>query len=361
METPARSALHCGFVPRSRAPPHRPQLVLNRWPIRTGCATVAGVDTDLAVERLFSEQHQLATRKQLHGLGVTQEALRWRLGRTWTVVLSRVVARTPERLSPRQRLVAAQLEVGPLGVITGVHACLAHGLANVPGNRRVQILVPMNLRARRVGWVDVQRTRRPDPRATRDGLLTLADLPRAVMDPARAARTKYEASAVVIEAVQRRRCTIDQLSRELEAGPRKGSAFARRALTDAADGAWSVPEAMLLHGCGPSRVLPPPCANPALTIHGIALVSPDLWFDDVALAVMVHSRTHHERGSDWERTVQRDGQLTEHGVMVLAFTPRAIATDLERVVATIERTYVMLSRAPRPRPDVLMTPRGFTG
>jgi hypothetical protein len=239
------------------------------------------MDTDLAVERLFSEQHRLATRDQLYGLGVTQEALRWRLGRSWTLVLSRVVARTPERLSSRQRLVAAH--------------------------------------------------------------------------------TEDEASAVVIEAVQRRRCTIAELSHELEAGPRKGSAFARRALTYAADGAWSMPEATLLRGCGRSRVLPPACANPTLTIHGIALVSPDLWFDDVALAVMVHSRTHHERGSDWERTVQRDGELTEHGVTVLAFTPRAIATDLERVVATIERTYVMLSRARRPRPEVLMTPRWFTG
>ena len=122
-----------------------------------------------------------------------------------------------------------------------------------------------------------------------------------------------------------------------------------------------MPEATLLRGCGRSRVLPPPCANPALTIHGLALVSPDLWFDDVGLAVMVHSRQHHERGSDWERTVQRDGQLTEHGVTVLAFTPRAIATDLERVVATIERTYVTLSRSRRPRPDVLVTPRGLTG
>jgi hypothetical protein len=242
-----------------------------------------------------------------------------------------------------------------------VHACLAHGLTSVPGNRRIQVLVPMNLRSRRVGWVDVQRTRRPDLAAVHDGLVTLAGLPRAVMDAARAAYSVDEAGAVVIEAVQRRRCTIDELSRELEAGPRKGSAFARRALTDAADGAWSMPEATLLRGCGRSRVLPPPCANPALSIHGIALVSPDLWFDDVALAVMVHSRTHHERGSDWERTVQRDGQLTEHGVTVLAFTPRAIATDLEHVVATIERTYVMLRRAPRPRPEVLMTPRGFSG
>jgi hypothetical protein len=276
-------------------------------------------------------------------------------------VLSRVVARTPERLTARQRLVAAQLEAGPLGVITGVHACLAHGLTSVPGNRRIQVLVPTNLRGRRIGWVDVQRTRRPDPAAVRDGLVTVASPARAVMDAARAAHTVDEARAVVIEAVQRRRCTIDQVTHELGAGPSKGSAFARRALADAEDGAWSVPEARLLRACARSRMLPPPVANPTLTMDGMALVSPDLWFDDVALAVMVHSRQHHERGSDWERTVEQDGQLTEHGVTTLAFTPRAISTDLQHVVAAIERTYATLRRTHRPRPDVLMTPRAFIG
>lgn len=319
------------------------------------------MDADLAVERLFRDQLDLATREQLSRLGVTQETLRWRLGRSWTAVLGRVVSRSRERLTPRQRLVAAQLEAGPHAVITGVHACLAHGLTAVPGNRRVQVLVPMNQGARRVGWVDIHRTRRPDPAAAADGLVTIASASRAVMDAARSARTADEARAVVIEAVQRRRCTIAELTHELGAGPRKGRAFARRALDDAADGAWSVPEATLLRACGRSRVLPTPWANPALTFGGRALVSPDLWFDDVALAVMVHSRQHHERGEDWERTVQRDGELTEHGVTVLGFTPRAIATDVGRVVGSIERTYVALRRAHRARPDLLMTPRDLSG
>jgi hypothetical protein len=186
--------------------------------------------------------------------------------------------------------------------------------------------------------------------ATRDQLYRLGVTQEAL-------RSLDEARAVVIEAVQRQRCTLDELWHELQAGPTKGSAFARRALRDAADGAWSVPEATLLRACGVSRVLPPAWANPALTADGISLVSPDIWFDDVALAVMVHSRRYHERGQDWERTVERDGQLTQHGVTVLAFTPRSIATDFDRVVASIERTYLKLTAGGRPRPRVRMTPR----
>jgi hypothetical protein len=320
---------------------------------RSRCATVGRMALDPAVQRLFDSQCGLATRDQLTGLRVTQEALRWRLGRTWTSVLGSVVSAGREQLSPRQRLVAAQLEAGPDSVITGVHACLEHGLTCVPGNRRVHVLVPMNQGARRVGWVDIHRTRRPDPASRQSGLLVIASLPRAVLDAARGARSLDEARAVVIEAVQRRRCTLDELWHELHAGPTKGSAFARRALRDAADGAWSVPEATLLAGCARSTVLPAALANPVLTARGTTLVSPDIWFDDVALAVMVHSRQYHERGQDWERTVERDGQLTEHSVTVLAFTPRSIATDLERVVTSIERTYLSLTEWGRPRPAVL--------
>jgi hypothetical protein len=254
----------------------------------TGVQHGGYMDPDPAVQRLFDEQCGLATRPQLYRLGVTEDAVRWRLGRCWTPALGVVVSGSRERLTARQRLVAAQLEAGPEAVITGAHACLALGLTCVPGNRRVHVLVPMNQGARRVGWVDIRRTRRPEPAPHVDGLLTFASLPRAVLDAARAAVTLDEARAVVIEAVQRRRCSLDELEQELAAGPRKGSAFARRALADAADGAWSVPEATLLRACGRSRVLPPALANPTILVHGVRLVSPDGWFDDVALAVMVH-------------------------------------------------------------------------
>jgi very-short-patch-repair endonuclease len=91
----------------------------------------------------------------------------------------------------------------------------------------------------------------------------------------------------------------------------------------------------------------------------LRLISPDLWFDDVALAVMVHSRAHHLRDADWEGTVERDSELTAHGATVIAFTPRSIATEPARVLERIEQVYLTLSRSGQRRSAITMTPRGW--
>ncbi|HEX3003270.1 MAG TPA: hypothetical protein VHO27_03595 [Angustibacter sp.] len=315
------------------------------------------MDDDPEIAALFARQHGLATRAQLYELGLTRAALRWRLGRSWRAVAGPVVSSSPQRLSPRQRVVAAQLLAGRYGVVSGDHAVLLHGLAAGRGHRPVQVLVPMNQGSRSVAFVRITRTRRPVERPHHDGLLRLAPLPRAVVDTARWASTLDHARSVVIEAVQTGRADLDDLQHELDAGPRRGSALARRAIADARAGAWSAPEAAMLESLATSAVLPPVVANPVLTVAGRRLLSPDGWIDDVALALMVHSRRHHERGADWEATVEDDGELTAHGVTVLAFTPRSIAVQPERVLHRVERTYLELKRSGRRRPAVVMTPR----
>jgi hypothetical protein len=218
----------------------------------------------------------------------------------------------------------------------------------------------MSHEARHVGFVAITRTRRPDQQPLVDGVLRLARIPRAVMDAARFATSLDEARAVIIEAVQTGRATLEQLQHELDAGPRRHSAFARRALADARTGVWSVSEAHLLHLCAGSSVLPHGYPNPVLDDAGSRLISPDLWFDDVALAVMVHSRAHHLRDADWEGTVERDSELTAHGATVIAFTPRSIATEPGRVLERIEQVYLTLSRSGQRRSAITMTPRGWS-
>ncbi|MGN6302799.1 MAG: hypothetical protein ACTHN8_17080 [Angustibacter sp.] len=315
------------------------------------------MDDDPAVAALFARQDGLATRRQLSALGVTSAALRWRLGRTWRAVAGPVVAASTGRPSSRQRLVAGQLLAGPEGVLSGDHAVLLHGLSAGRGHRPVHLLVPMNQDSRSVAFVQVTRTRRPVERPRHEGLLRVAPLPRAVVDTARWATSLDHARAVVIEAVQTGRTDLDDLQHELDAGPRRGSALARRAIADARAGAWSAPEASLLDVLAVSAVLPPVVANPVLTVDGRRLLSPDGWIDDVALAVMVHSRRHHERGADWEATVEKDGELAAHGITVLAFTPRSIAMEPERARDRVERTYLDLKGSGRRRPSVVMTPR----
>ncbi|HEX3005492.1 MAG TPA: hypothetical protein VHO27_14855 [Angustibacter sp.] len=310
-------------------------------------------------QALAEAQQGLATRAQLREHGVTAEQLRWRLGRSWTLVLPRVVDVRGGRLTPERRLVASTLEAGPSSVISGHHACLWHGLENAHGHTKVLTLVGSKQASRTTGFVRVVRTHRPVVTPVVRGLLRVAPPARAVVDAARTTRTPREAAAIVIEAVQRELVSVAQLVHEVEAGARRGSASVRRAVELAAAGAWSAPEAELLDLCDSSPRLPHVWPNPWLRRPGgTALISPDGWLDDVGLALMVHSKRHHVREAEWRSTVERDGELQEVGVVVLGFTPSSIASEPGAVLARIERTYARLVASGHRRADVVMTPRG---
>jgi hypothetical protein len=105
-----------------------------------------------------------------------------------------------------------------------------------------------------------------------------------------------------------------------------------------------------------SQALPAPWANPGLTTaDGRSLTTPDVWFDDVAMAVMVHSRRYHSSPDDWDDTVDADGDLTTTGVVVAGVTPHRIRTSPNEVLRRLERTHAAATA--RPRPDVVATPR----
>ena len=75
-----------------------------------------------------ADQQGLLTRAQLRGGAVTADALRWRLGRSWSLVLPTVVSTASRPLTTSQKLVAALLEAGPDAVVTGHHGLrLARG------------------------------------------------------------------------------------------------------------------------------------------------------------------------------------------------------------------------------------------
>jgi hypothetical protein len=96
--------------------------------------------------------------------------------------------------------------------------------------------------------------------------------------------------------------------------------------------------------------------NPRLvTGSGEPLPTPDGWFDDVAMAVQVHSWRWHSGRAEWESTVMADGVFAEHGVVVVAVTPRALRGAPERVLSRLRRAHQ--AAAARPRPDVLAVPQ----
>src|SRR6185437_814720 len=78
-----------------------------------------------------------------------------------------------------------------------------------------------------------------------DGLLW-APPARAVADATRGQADLRAVRAVAADAVQRHKCTIEQLVAELRAGPKHGSAALRAALEDVIAGADSAAEAELI-------------------------------------------------------------------------------------------------------------------
>ncbi|MBI4943087.1 MAG: hypothetical protein HY830_20265 [Actinobacteria bacterium] len=303
------------------------------------------------VQELLQRQHGLATRAQLRRYGLSESTLAWRLRTQWSLVLPRVVFAGRGPLSERQRLVAALLFADGDAVVTSFAAAAWHGVTAVAPGGPIHLLVPPSRGLASTGFVVVRRTVRPDERPFRRGALTLASRARAVADAARDAGTPNLARALVIEAAQRGIVRPADLRHELEAGPRQGSRLLRNAVQDAEAGAWSVPEADLGRLCRRSRLLPEMWLNPDLVADdGTCLPRPDGWFDDVALAVQVHSREHHDGPDSWDDTVMADGLLGEYGVAVVPVTPRRIARSPDVVLRRIERCYEIARRRPRRGP-----------
>lgn len=156
---------------------------------------------------------------------------------------------------------------------------------------------------------------------------------------------------MVLEAIQRRMVRLDDLHHWASARGTSGTARVRRALDVAATGVWSAPEGELLRVVRRSAILPEPWPNPTLVdAAGRRLTTPDLWFDDVALAVMVHSRQFHADVLDWEATVESDADLLAAGVIVVPVTPASLRRDPVPVLRVLEKAYrSAVARGSRPR------------
>jgi hypothetical protein len=307
------------------------------------------------VSNLAREQCGLLTRAQLLGSGVTPGQLRSRLTRSWRVILPGVVLLGPEAPSQQQRLTAALLYAGPESRLAGPTAAALHGLQACAVTNPVHVQVPVPRRSRTKGWVSVRNTVLVDERLVQRGSLRLSCVPRSVVDAAALAPNDEGARAIMIEAVQRRLTRLDDLAHWVQVRGTQAGSRLRRALEEAATGAWSVPEADLLRLLGSSRILPEPWANPQLRdATGRRLTTPDAWLDDVGMAIMVHSQRYHAGALDWDATVEADSDLQAAGALVIGVTPRAIAREPRRTLERVERAWQTASESGR-RPAVTAT------
>ncbi|WP_020143123.1 hypothetical protein [Terracoccus sp. 273MFTsu3.1] len=295
---------------------------------------------------LGARQIGVLSRDQLLAAGVSRETLRWRIGRDWRLLLPGVYALQTGIPSTQQRLVAAQLVAGDDSWLAGTTAAALHGLTSCSLGVPIRVLVPRPQRSRRVAWVDVRATSLLREPVVERGPLRVGCLPRAVVDAASQIPDERNARALVIEAVQRRFVRLDDLEHWVDARGRRGSVRLRRLLGEAAAGAWSVPESDLLSLIHTSLSLPEPMTNPLLTgPDGTALTSPDVWFDDVGMAVLVQSHEFHASGLDWDATVVAGSDLSAARVVVVGVTPAALARDPRGQLHRIEHAHASARRS----------------
>jgi very-short-patch-repair endonuclease len=139
----------------------------------------------------------------------------------------------------------------------------------------------------------------------------------------------------------------------LNAGPIHCSARLRAALAEVADGVRSVAEGDL-HALVKRERLPEPMYNARLFVGDQFLAIPDAWWPQAGLAVEVDSREWHLSPADWERTLARGAKMTEHGILILRFTPRQIRVAGHEVASQIRA--VLSSRTARPLPKIVARP-----
>lgn len=315
------------------------------------------MDVSTQAAALVDRQCGVATRGQLLDAGVSAPQIRWALGRRWRMLLPRVILLSPGLPTDEQRLVAALLLAGDDSWLAGSSAGAVHGLPGCTLVAPVRVHVPPHRTTRTVSWVSITRSSVTDERLVERGPLRVSCRARALVDAAADCPDDDRVRAMLIDAVQQRFVRLDDVAHWVEVRQSAGRRRLRRALADAAAGAWSLPEAQLLDLVRRSTVLPRPWANPVLVDStGRRLTTPDVWFDDVALAVMVHSRQFHAGLLDWEATVAADEDLEGAGAVVTAVTPDAVTRDPAGTLLRVEAAYERARRWPRER-AILAEPR----
>ncbi|MGW4480050.1 hypothetical protein [Rhodococcus triatomae] len=266
----------------------------------------------------------------------------------WQRLLPGVVLMHNGQPTPQQRSAAALLYCGPEALLTGRAALHEHGFgAGTTGE--VHVLVPHHRQRVSTGFVLVERTTRlPEPLYRND--FACAPPARATLDVARRLRSLDAVRALVSEVVQRERIQPAALSRELEAGSRRGSALPRIVLDEVAANVHSVAEARAREVAAASG-LPDMLFNPSIhAADGRFIARPDGWFDDVAMAWEIDSLNWHLRADDYAATVKRRARLQSCGIVVYSVIPRQLTEEPARVLSELRAHHALA--ASRPRPDV---------
>jgi hypothetical protein len=212
--------------------------------------------------KLLGQQHGVASRAQLLALGMPDRAMQYRLrAGPWQALLPGIYLSVAEPPSFAQKEMAALLYAGPDSLVTGPAALTHHGIRSpaamsvtgsppdmgvigsppgvgVTGSPAgvgvIDVLVPVKRQRLDMGFVRLHRTARMPARTLSAGPVRVALAPRAVTDTAWQLTSPADVRAVVTDAIQSGRCTLDELAIELSEGPIRGSAALRSVLAELA-------------------------------------------------------------------------------------------------------------------------------
>jgi hypothetical protein len=293
-----------------------------------------------ALTALIRRQDGVVSRKQALTAGLSQSALRHRLGPggPWSVSLPGVYQANTGAPTQAQREIAALLYGGPCAVLTGA-AALRHYLLPAPESAAVDILIPAESKRRSVLYVRVHRTTRMPAMAYGPPHRACAPPARAAADAVRLLTDLRASRALLAGVVQDRGCTPGELQRELDAGPVQYSALLRSVLAEVTDGVRSAPEAEL-RDLIKKAGLPMPLFNPRLYLpDGTFIACPDAWWPEAGVAVEVDSKRWHLRPDDWEHTMDRHAQLGQYAIVTLHFTPRKLRAEQALVITKLRNAY----------------------
>jgi hypothetical protein len=299
---------------------------------------------------LLASQLAVASRAQLLGLGLTDNAMQYRLraGGPWQPLLPGVYLATSGAPGFLQKEMAALLYAGPGSLITGPVALMHHSIRSNGNTDVIDVLVPVERQRMSTGFVSLHRTARMPTRSCSTGPVRLALAPRAVADTTRLLTGYRDVRAVVAEAVQRGRCTPRQIAEELGGAPIRGSKMLRSALAEVADGIRSTAEGDLRSLIKTAR-LPMPLFNPSLYAGDTFLGKPDAWWPRAGVVVQVDSRAWHLSPEDWDRTRYRQTLMGAHGIIVQSFSPQDLRLKRTMVIERIRDALTRgLERPPLP-------------
>jgi hypothetical protein len=284
---------------------------------------------------LLGNQRGVISREQALDGGMSEDRLRHRLrrGGPWQRLLPGVYLTMTGQPTREQRQIAAIVYAGPSSLITGPAALRNYGIRG-PETEMVDVLVPAGRERTSRDFVAIHRTRRLPRQWAADGPLRFAPAARAVADAVRELDKLPDARAVVGSAVQKSRCTIQQLADELATGPIRGSAQLRAVLAEVADGVRSAAEGDF-HALVKTSDLPRPMYNARLFLDGVLLGVVDAWWPEAGVAVEIDSREWHFQPSDWEATMRRHARLTAAGIYVIHLSPHHIRMEPDRILRDV--------------------------